>query len=33
MNTAELEPHQLHKAIVNCLYTEFLNEGNLDIAV
>jgi steroid delta-isomerase-like uncharacterized protein len=32
MNTAELEPHQMRKAIVNCLYTEFLNEGNLDIA-
>ena len=32
MNTAELEPHQMPKAIVNCLYTEFLNEGNLDIA-
>ena len=32
MNTAELEPHQLPKAIVNSLYAEFLNAGNPDSA-
>jgi steroid delta-isomerase-like uncharacterized protein len=32
MNTAELHPHQMPKAIVNCLYSEFLNEGNPAIA-
>ena len=32
MNRPELEPQQMPKAIVNWLYSEFLNEGNLDIA-
>jgi steroid delta-isomerase-like uncharacterized protein len=32
MNTAELEPHQMPKAIINWLYAEFMNEGNPAIA-
>ena len=32
MNTPELEPHQMPKAIVNWLFTEFLNEGDLSMA-
>lgn len=32
MNIAELEPHQMPKAIVNWLYAEFFNEGNSAIA-
>ena len=32
MNTAEVEPHQIPKAIVNWLCAEFLNQGNLNIA-
>jgi steroid delta-isomerase-like uncharacterized protein len=32
MNTVELEPHQMPKAIINWLYAEFLNEGNPAIA-
>jgi hypothetical protein len=32
MNTAELAPHQLPKAIVNSLFAEFFNEGNLELA-
>src|SRR5690242_5508337 len=32
MNTAELEPHQMPKAIINWLYAEFMNEGNPAVA-
>jgi steroid delta-isomerase-like uncharacterized protein len=32
MNITELEPHQMPKAIVNWLYAEFHNEGNLNVA-
>jgi steroid delta-isomerase-like uncharacterized protein len=32
MNTAELEPHPMPKAIVHRFYDEFLNEGNASIA-
>ena len=32
MNTAELAPHPSPKAIVNSLFAEFLNEGNLELA-
>jgi predicted ester cyclase len=31
MNTAELEPHQMPKAIVNRLFAGFLNEGDLSV--
>ena len=32
MNTTELEPHQMPKAIVNWLFAECLNEGDLSVA-
>src|SRR5271165_4239862 len=32
MNTAELEPDQMPKAIVNRLFAEFLNKGYLSVA-
>jgi predicted ester cyclase len=32
MNTTELEPQQMPKAIVNWLFAEFLNEGDLSVA-
>ena len=32
MSTTELEPHQMPKAIVNWLFAECLNEGDLSVA-
>jgi steroid delta-isomerase-like uncharacterized protein len=32
MNTSELEPHQMPKAIVDWLYAEFMNKGDPAIA-
>src|ERR1700722_20295643 len=32
MSTSELEPHQMPKAIVNGLFAECLNEGDLSVA-
>jgi steroid delta-isomerase-like uncharacterized protein len=32
MSTTELEPHQMSKAIVNWLFAECLNEGDLSVA-